>query len=230
MCKAKNEATECIKGLVDINQLQEEMEKAKPTGDLDSVFKKYCKKTPEFKGCVSTFTDSLKPCLEEEEKQGMATVLNVTEQLAEFICYKEGDRIALFIAEGGPECLESSKDDVWKCVETVFKKHIPNTEEVTINDIPLLLFKAEQCKDFHNLQTCVVKQLEKCKEPTPANIIDSLFNFVKKATPCASYKFVDESVEAANKSQAGRTSSFSLSLYAVLIGVTLLRLTASVTH
>ena len=34
------------------------------------------------------------------------------------------------------------------------------------------------------LQDCVVKELETCEDPTPANIADSLFNFVKRVTPC----------------------------------------------
>lgn len=40
---AKQRAEECLKGLIDFKQLTEEMEKAKPTGDLDEVFRKYCK-------------------------------------------------------------------------------------------------------------------------------------------------------------------------------------------
>jgi len=39
-----------------------------------------------------------------------------------------------------------------------------------------------------DLQKCVVKALETCSEPTPANIVDSMFNFVRKMTPCAKYK------------------------------------------
>jgi len=39
-----------------------------------------------------------------------------------------------------------------------------------------------------DLQTCVVKALETCSEPTPANIVDSMFNFVRKMTPCAKSK------------------------------------------
>jgi hypothetical protein len=39
-----------------------------------------------------------------------------------------------------------------------------------------------------DLQKCVVEALETCSEPTPANIVDSLFNFVRKMTPCAKLK------------------------------------------
>lgn len=33
----------------------------------------------------------------------------------------------------------------------------------------------------------MVEALETCKEPTPANIVDSMFNFVRKMTPCVKY-------------------------------------------
>jgi hypothetical protein len=40
---AKDEVQECIKSLVNVTELQTEIEEAKPTGDLDVVFRKYCR-------------------------------------------------------------------------------------------------------------------------------------------------------------------------------------------
>lgn len=34
------------------------------------------------------------------------------------------------------------------------------------------------------LQICIVKSLEKCQESTPANLVESMFKFVRKETPC----------------------------------------------
>lgn len=34
------------------------------------------------------------------------------------------------------------------------------------------------------LQKCSVIKLEACSDPTPANIVESLFDFIKKTTPC----------------------------------------------
>lgn len=34
------------------------------------------------------------------------------------------------------------------------------------------------------LQMCVVKSLEKCEESTPANLVESMFKFVRNETPC----------------------------------------------
>lgn len=35
--------------------------------------------------------------------------------------------------------------------------------------------------DLSKVQTCVVAELEKCKDSTPANIVDALFRFIKKS-------------------------------------------------
>lgn len=35
-----------------------------------------------------------------------------------------------------------------------------------------------------SLQQCVVKELEKCEESTPANLVDAMFKFIRNETPC----------------------------------------------
>lgn len=44
--------------------------------------------------CITNFTTAFEPCLKEEERKSKDIVLNVTESLVGFICFKEGDRIA----------------------------------------------------------------------------------------------------------------------------------------
>ncbi|KZC14569.1 27 kDa hemolymph glycoprotein, partial [Dufourea novaeangliae] len=44
--QANENMKQCLKSFVNVTQLQEEMERYKPTGDLDVVFKNYCHKTP----------------------------------------------------------------------------------------------------------------------------------------------------------------------------------------
>lgn len=34
------------------------------------------------------------------------------------------------------------------------------------------------------LQVCVVKHLERCEESTPANLVESMFKFVRNETVC----------------------------------------------
>lgn len=46
---------------------------------------------------------------------------------------------------------------------------------------------------MHDLQLCVVNELIKCSQPTPGNIVESLFEFVRRSTPCS--KFVNSAAQ-----------------------------------
>lgn len=188
--KAKNageELSQCVTRLANVSALQQEIEDAKPNGRVDEVFKKYCEKKPLFEVCVKNFTESSKACLSDKEQVHLKTVYNVTQQLAEFICFKEGDRIALFIAEGGQECFQDKQDGLRECVNNTMGVNA----ELDMNAVSnaTLTFDKKQCKQILDLQTCVVGVLEKCPKPTSANIVESLFKFIRKATPCK--KFVE---------------------------------------
>ncbi|KAF7988871.1 hypothetical protein HCN44_007181 [Aphidius gifuensis] len=66
-----------MENLVNIKTLQEEIRIARPTGDVDFVFKKYCDKKPQFLRCITHFMDKLSPCLEQSEKDNHQTVNTV---------------------------------------------------------------------------------------------------------------------------------------------------------
>lgn len=56
-----------------------------------------------------------------------------------------------------------------------------------------------------SFQACVVTELEKCSDPTPANIVDSIFNFVKRETPCKN--ILDAESAAATGTKASSNAS-----------------------
>lgn len=174
---------ECGQGLIDIDQFQQEVEAAKPTGDLDTVFNKYCRKRSTLIECVNTFANAIDPCLESEEKVFKTSGLDIFKNLLNFVCHKDGDQIALFIAEKGPECFLEQKNDLIACFNNTFTGYVPET---TLTSIPKLVLGPKQCEDFTKLQNCMVRELEQCDESTPANLVESLFRYVKKGSPCAS--------------------------------------------
>lgn len=186
---AQTEMEKCLKSLINMTELNAEMESAKPKGELDEVFKKYCRRSPILKTCVNNFTTAIEPCLEQKERENKRIVLNITESLLNFICYKEGDRIALFIAAGGPDCFQSKQQEIQDCVNTTFGSYIPTADPTTgamptLESLPSLIFDDKECTDMNNLQHCIVRELEKCSDPTPGNIMESIFRFIKKVTPC----------------------------------------------
>lgn len=220
MKNARSEAEKCLRGLIDFKQLTQEMEKAKPTGDLDEVFRKYCKKSPIFEGCIMDFVNASNQCLTEAERGSKQLIQNVTKQLLGFVCYKEGDRIALFIAESGPECLSDKKEAVIHCINTTFGKHLPSGTP-NIMDLPQLIVGAEECKDVCTLRRCVVKELEQCKEPTPANIVQAMFDYVLKVTPCVDCRAAPLRANLSSSSNMFRSDYISLALTSLILFLTL---------
>lgn len=91
---AKDEIQECIESNFNFTQIQEELAESRKTGAMEEVFAKYCAKTPIIQNCIKNLTLAVEPCLEEEEKESLTLILNITESLGNFGCYKEGDRIA----------------------------------------------------------------------------------------------------------------------------------------
>jgi hypothetical protein len=68
------------------------------------------------------------------------------------------------------------------------------------------------------LEICVVSELEKCKESTPANLVEALFRFVRKETPCGKIKKTSGS-----NPNAGEMAKIS---YNVIIGTWVMTLFA----
>lgn len=99
---------------------------------------------------MENFTAIIEPCLEPQEIEGKKTFVKIFKNLLNFVCFKDGDQIALFIAEKGPECFNDRKDDLITCMNGTFYKHLPSQKEIENKGIPqalpALVMGAEQCK------------------------------------------------------------------------------------
>lgn len=135
--RGAEELKTCTTGLVDVEQLQNEIKEAEPKGELDTVFNKYCRKRDTATGCVETFTKLLEPCLSPGEIESKLTFVNMIKKFLNFVCYKDGDHIALFIAEKGPECFDQRKDDLINCVNSTFTDYVP--ADLSTNTLPTVL-------------------------------------------------------------------------------------------
>ncbi|EZA59545.1 hypothetical protein DMN91_010702 [Ooceraea biroi] len=206
--RAQVEMTDCIRTLINITELEAEMEKYKPTGDLDIVFKNYCDKRTTLRACVYNFTNTMEHCLDEREKENKKIVMNITDSLLEFACFKQGDRIALFISTGGPECFQEKQQELQDCANKTFSSYLPKSDAsgfIGLESLPTLNFETKECMDITNLQNCMVTELEKCKDSTPANIMDSILNYIKKVTPC------EKLLKAQSAAATGTSVSFHVS-------------------
>ncbi|XP_072380969.1 27 kDa hemolymph protein-like [Diabrotica undecimpunctata] len=180
---AIDETQTCVENLIDIDKFTEELEASKKTGSMDEVFAKYCKKRPDVRKCIIQFYDALEPCLDEAEKKGLNFTNSILTEISDFACAKDGDRLALFVAEGGPACIKSKTEGIQKCLNQTLQLNPDNIPKISIK----LAIDKKTCDDLGKIQTCVVAELEKCEESTPANIVDALFKFAKR-TACKDIK------------------------------------------
>ncbi|KAL3270156.1 hypothetical protein HHI36_009214 [Cryptolaemus montrouzieri] len=143
---------------------------------MDEVFGKYCRKRPQLKACSDKFLDKMKLCLAEDEKKSLNTVLDLLKELGEFACYKDGDRIAMFVAEEGPACIKAHFEGIKTCINNTLKISPTNS----MDSLPSFLNSTKVCDDLAKVQPCIVTELEKCDNTTPANVVDSVFRFIRK--------------------------------------------------
>lgn len=181
---AANKLLECANGIANITEVMAEIEAARPLGDLDVVFHKYCNKLPQAEQCLHDFNAQILPCLTPAERAQNAIMMRIITSLLSFICHKNGDQIALFIAEEGPECLEANKENISNCMNATFSAYLPENGQLPPHELPELVLGPKQCIDLHDFEECVLSYLEKCNVITPANIIESLFRHVKNETKC----------------------------------------------
>lgn len=190
---------ECLAGLANFTAIQQEIEEASPKGDLDIVFEKYCKRMPQAKACINDFNAALIPCLTREEKSHNTMMRRITDKLLDFVCFKDGDQIALFIAEQGPECLHQSRDGIGNCLNSTFGGYLPKElgqNWTSGSSLPNFVLGPSQCLDLYEFETCTVKILEKCDNITPSNLVESLFRYVRRESSCQS------SIDKARRSRA----------------------------
>uniref|UniRef100_T1GRW5 Uncharacterized protein n=1 Tax=Megaselia scalaris TaxID=36166 RepID=T1GRW5_MEGSC len=163
--------------------------------------------------------------------------MKIATSLLDFVCYKGGNQIALFIAEKGPECLNSTQEPIQNCVNATFGKYQQNITDlsakvmdqenkVDFNELPKLKLGPELCSDIEEAEQCIVKELEKCSEITPANIVESLFRFIKKETECKNYGKT-AAKQKGNKNNGVKAASqnpftlLSIMLFAVIAKLTI---------
>ncbi|XP_054728828.1 27 kDa hemolymph protein [Anastrepha obliqua] len=177
--------TTCLAGLANMTALQQEIEEARPIGELDTVFNKYCDKAPQAANCLREFNAKVQPCLSSKEKQQNVILMRIATGLIDFMCSRGGDHIALFVAEEGPECLEANRDAINMCLNTSFHEFLPKDIKVPdLFDLPELVLEPGHCVDLERFQSCTIHHLEQCREITPANVAESVFKFIKNETSC----------------------------------------------
>ncbi|XP_060663897.1 27 kDa hemolymph protein [Drosophila nasuta] len=217
----------CLSGLANITAVQEEMDAARLVGELDDVFNKYCKKAPEAESCLNAFKDKVKPCLTREEQRQQATMIRLAKSLLGFACSRGGDQLVLFMSVRGPECLEANKEAISHCANKSFHGYMPKDGEIAdFMNSPELLFSPTHCVDLQSFEACVVHHLEQCTDVTPANIVQSIFRFVKNETDCKAWMDARANERPILLASANNTGGGASAVAATLTGTLALTLGA----
>lgn len=181
--KAQENLVYCVMQNFDISAMQSEVEAKKKTGDLDLVFKKYCGAPVEkTRPCVVDFLKVSRRCLRSKDKPSLDITLHMIDAAIDFMCHNRGDRIALFMAENGMDCVEQHREDIMKCVNTSVPELFNRGEQYS--NIHLIVFSQENCRKGEAIRVCIEKSLLKCPDPTPSNVVNSLLLSMLNATPC----------------------------------------------
>lgn len=209
------EMYECVSGLVNVTKLQKEIEIFSKNGSLETVFNKYCQKRNTALECLEKFSKATEPCLETDEISRKHVAIEIAKEMLEFVCLKDGDHIALFIAEKGIECFTERAPQLQECVEKVIAKYMPTGNATT----PNFNVTEAKCRDMDPLRDCFVAELEKCDNTTPANLVEAMFRQVKNQC----MKQMNETAELQSRN-GGSAVYTSLPKLTAVLGTTILAL------
>ncbi|KAG8228301.1 hypothetical protein J437_LFUL007019 [Ladona fulva] len=149
-------------------------------GEWKRVFKKLCRGNPQIKQCLDEFLDA-DICLKEEEK---AEISNVIDMVFSLICHKDGEGIALFIAGGGLECVQSKQQELLDCYYSNSKESLSNEMKTALSSTnPNEIW----CMQLTLKEGCVMKSVEACQKPTLTNLARSIVYGFKKVLRCSQY-------------------------------------------
>lgn len=147
------------------------------------------------------------------------------DEVVRFYCGDDnsGEKIAIFFAEGGLECLQTHGDEVKKCVES--KADVELNEDTlnnigdlnSLNDLvnkPVAIPKTDEvCTSIEQLHECASLGLRQCKDPTPENLMTAMLMQVGKALECKVSEF---KTRTASSTDSGHQAAASIPSLIVL--------------
>jgi len=174
--------TQCVTSRINVFDIVERIKDATPKGELDEVFTSYCNLIPEIKDCRAPMISALQVCLSDQGDEDVETINSAIDGALDFMCYKGGERIAIFLAENGTNCVLSNSERIASCLNDT----MPQIEAL-LEDMMVLnqsLFDSTNCWLEAKMKECVLDNLQTCSDPTPANVIEGLIDSMIFKTPC----------------------------------------------
>jgi len=108
--------SDCVTSKINIVNITEEIKAAAPRGALDEVFTSYCNLVPGIKHCRTPMISALQVCLSHQRDDDLQLIDSAIDGALDFMCFKGGERIAIFLAENGTDCLYDNADRIASCI------------------------------------------------------------------------------------------------------------------
>lgn len=184
--KEQENLIHCFMQEFDTDQIQAEIQEKKKTGELDEVFKNYCgNHVVRGRKCLEKFLEISHQCLHAEDRSGLNVTLQMVDAAINFTCHNSGDRIALFMAEEGLECVDTHKDEMLACINSSVPEVFQVGDKASSSGMHFYVFQQENCRKGDAIMQCVEQSLMQCPDPTPSNLVHGLLRSMREQTPCA---------------------------------------------
>lgn len=179
--QSQEELVQCFMEEFQVFTIQDEIEESKQKGELELVFQKYCRDhVPRARTCLESFLDVSRECLQEKNRPGLNITLQMVDAAIDFTCHNSGDRIILFLAQNGYECVEKHKNELVKCINN----SVPELFHMNNHNSEFIVFDEKTCSRGKALMTCVEESLLDGCDPTPSNMVNSMLEAVRQSSPC----------------------------------------------
>ncbi|KAF2361050.1 Protein of unknown function DUF1397, partial [Trinorchestia longiramus] len=163
--------------------------------------------------CVDTMLDTFQTCMTPQQLVDVNVTRRAIDAAIDFTCHDDGDRIALFMAEQGVECVKEHKHNIRTCIEERVPSVKTSMDDPDSLSLDSVIINEQQCEKLNAMHECIVQETTKCSDPTPANILDALIVQMLKVTPCWGFnarKAEQQQAAAAEDVSSGADSLGSL--------------------
>lgn len=176
----------CFEEQANISMLTIDVLEGFTTGKLAGVTKKYCSKVKNLEACIDDFAHSVEHCFESGRQKDLWTTAKMAKAALNFVCYKDGERILIFVRDDGIECYEHKRDDIYKCVNETKPEDFTNiTAPGEIGFIASLSYDDKMCTHLNKMSKCLYNVTAQCtSNRTPSLIVEALTKTILKHTPC----------------------------------------------
>ncbi|CAK1552881.1 unnamed protein product [Leptosia nina] len=167
----------CFHDIVDVVAVELEIKAAKSADTLNNVFKKYCDKAPELKGCVSSFFDAVYPCLPASSRDHLAADKEATGNFGDYLCNDNAKNLVSYITDGSRDCFNERDGYIGECVNKL-------REGIDVEEEQKHLSVKAFCNRLVSFSTCAAQNMELCTSPTHNKLMDEFNKYLSNSTPC----------------------------------------------